>query len=178
MNNMLYQVSITTKHTLPKLKGLKRQWLILSLNPMGWLCVCPWEGTHMAAFCWEPLGTQTSSLWFPPEFFHDTSLSSVQQNFPLCTWCLHFKRGYNKQSLSIYIMLGKIPLEKADHMTKPRVSLGRSITKVWILKNAVHWRPPQVTKISMNDQMLTSILVMCNNVIIKHSVKLIQEKNE
>lgn len=74
------------------------------------------------------------------------------------------------QSITLYLHhTSNVPLEKSDHMSKPGVRVGRGTIKVWMLGDMGHWRPQQVTKMYLDDQIWTSILTMHSNITIKHN---------
>lgn len=45
--------------------------------------------------------------------------------------------------VSTYIMGVMVPLAKANHMAKPRVTVGRDDTKARVQGSMVHWSPPK-----------------------------------
>lgn len=80
--------------------------------------------------------------------------------FSLSAWRLGFKRECYKLSA-----LFTSCLVISDHMTKPRVSVGKSYTKVWILGVEDHWRSQWVTVMCLPSV----ISMMRGNVITKHN---------
>ena len=121
--------------------GLTGCWFLGGLRP------------DVALFCWEltgagvPLLMASHSRAPPPGLpFH----SLAEFSFVPGVWV---SRGNitGSQLFTSCLLLLSLPFEESDHVTKPRLSVGRSYTKVWTLGDVVTWRPQQVTKVYLND---------------------------